>query len=80
MIYINILFQKITFSMVIVFGVCGFLFGFLLKLQGFMKEKKKLSKLLKDAGTNRSHISSLKEKAEELSRINLELGGKGGEE
>ena len=80
MIYINFLFQKITFSTVIVFGVCGFVFGFLLKLQGFIKEKKKLTKLVEDAGTNRSYISSLKEKAEELTKINLELGGKGGEE
>jgi hypothetical protein len=72
--------SSITIYTVILFGVVGFLLGFLLKLQTFIKAKSKLTKLENEAQINRSRITSLKEKGEELGKQNLELGGKGGEE
>lgn len=72
--------SSITIYTVILFGVIGFLLGFLLKLQTFIQSKNKLTKMENEAQINRSHINSLKEKGQELGKRNLELGGKGGEE
>jgi len=72
--------NSFTIYTVILFGVIGFLMGFVFKLQIFLKSKAKLTKLKNEVQINRSRISSLKDKGDELGKKNIELGGKGGDE
>ncbi len=77
---LNISFKHITLPVVIIFGVFGLLFGFFTGLQKFTKEKAKFNKLKKEVGAEKIYISTLKEKASELLKTNIELGGQGVQE
>ena len=73
-------FQHITVPVVILFGLGGFLFGFFFGLQNLLKERMKFHKLKKEVDVNKLHVASLKEKAADLLKRNIELGGKGANE
>jgi len=65
--------QNIDFSIVMLFGAFGFIFGYFLKYQNSKKSAKSLSKLNKDKVINTERIESLKERIEALEKKNSEL-------